>query len=98
MDWPKPQPQTQTSTPIAQEIPTRAAPEETPTTTDAAAAILNRKGAEWQRPSANPETGEVLFRCGIPNPKTNKVRIYEARAKDQLSAMQAVIEQIDKGQ
>lgn len=96
--WPPPQPQAQTSTPRAQEAPGPAAPEEPPTTTDAAAAILSKKGAVWQRPSANGETGEVLFRCGIPNPKTNKVRIYEARAKDQLSAMQAVIEQIDKGQ
>jgi hypothetical protein len=91
------QPQASTNT-AAQDSPVRSAPEGPPTTTDAAAAILNKKGAVWQRPSANGETGEVLFRCAIPNPKSNKIRIYEARARDQLSAMQAVIDQIDKGQ
>lgn len=97
--WPPPavQPQAPSST-AAQETPSTTSREELPTSIDAAAALLTKKGAIWQRPSGNGETGEVLFRCAIPNTKTNKIRTYEARAKDQLSAMQAVIEQIDKGQ
>jgi hypothetical protein len=98
--WPAPQPSqpTAAATPGgAQDTTGQTTPEEPPATIDAAAALLTKKGAIWQRPSGNGETG-VLFRCGIPNPKTNKIRTYEARAKDQLTAMQAVIEQIDKGQ
>lgn len=99
--WPPPsptQPQPQAATAATRETPGSPPSEELPTTIDAAAALLNRKGAAWQRPSPTGESGEVLFRCGMPNAKTSKVRVYEARAKDQLSAMQAVIEQIDKGQ
>jgi hypothetical protein len=99
--WPPPQAAqaaTQTSPGASPDTTAHTSREEPPATIDAAAALLTKKGAIWQRPSGNGETGEVLFRCGIPNLRTNKVRTYEARARDQLSAMQAVIEQIDNGQ
>jgi hypothetical protein len=72
--------------------------DEPPTTIEAATALLRKKGVEWTLPSQNGETGEWLFRCGISNPKTNKIRTYEARAKDQLSAMLLVLDQINRAQ
>ena len=53
-------------------------------TIEAAHEALEKKGAAWQLPNQNGETGECLFRCGIRNPKTNKIRTYEARAKDRV--------------
>jgi hypothetical protein len=67
-----------------------------PATVEAAAALLTKKGALWQRPDQNSQTGEWLFRCGIENPQTKKITTYEGRAKDQLSAMRAALDQIDQ--
>ena len=72
--------------------------EDPPTTIEAAAELLKKKGAAWQLPNQNGETGECLFRCGIEDQKTNSIRTYEARAKDQLTAMQLVLDQINRGQ
>jgi hypothetical protein len=69
-----------------------------PTTIEAAAELLKKKGAAWQLPNQSGETGECLFRCGIRNPKTNKIRTYEARSNDQLSAMLLVLDQINRAQ
>jgi hypothetical protein len=69
-----------------------------PTTIEAAAELLKKKGAVWQLPNQSGETGECLFRCGVANPKTNKIRTYEARSNDQLSAMLLVLDQINRAQ
>ncbi len=69
-----------------------------PATIEAATAVLKAKGALWQRTDPNGETGEWLFRCGIANPKTNTIHTYEGRARDQLGAMQAALDQINQGQ
>ncbi len=98
--WPPPPvPQAAPSAPVqAAQDPPQPSILDQPTTIEAATAVLKAKGALWQRPDLNSQTGEWLFRCGIANPKTNTIHTYEGRAKDQLSAMQAALDQINQGQ
>jgi hypothetical protein len=62
-----------------------------------AQAQLAARGVIWQRLENASDTGEWKFSCAVPNRQNPNVhRTYEAKAKDFLSAMQAVLEQIDK--
>jgi len=61
-----------------------------------AQAILAQRGVTWQRLESDPN-GEWKFSCSIPNRQNKFIsRTYEARGKDYLAAVHAVLEQIDK--
>lgn len=69
------------------------------TSYDEALAKLKARGALWQRLEAAGNNGEWTFLCSIPSPKDpNKHRTYDAHARDYLSAVQAVLDQIDRDQ
>jgi hypothetical protein len=69
------------------------------TTYEQAQAQLAARGVVWQRQERNADTGEWKFSCAIPNRQNpNLRRMYEARAADYLSAIRAVLEQIDREQ
>lgn len=58
---------------------------------------LAARGVLWQRLETSGESGEWKFSCGTPSPRDpNLRRTYEAKAPDPVTAMQAVIEQMDK--
>jgi hypothetical protein len=58
--------------------------------------LLRARGVTWQRLETSGEDGEWHFWCSIPNPQNPGVhRTYEARARGELPAMQAVLDQID---
>ncbi len=60
---------------------------------------LRARGVTWQRLETAPDTGEWKFSCFIPSRDNPSVhRTYEARARDQVAALQAVLEQIDREQ
>jgi hypothetical protein len=57
------------------------------------------RGAKFQMLQTWGETGEWKFSCAIPNRQNPHIRrTYEARAGDPLSAIQAVLDQIDHEQ
>jgi hypothetical protein len=60
---------------------------------------LAARGAIGQRLEMTTGTGEWKFSCYVPNRQNPKVhRAYEARARDPLSAIQAVCDKIDQEQ
>ena len=62
-------------------------------------AQVKARGALWHRLDKIGDTGEYKFSCSVPNRrKPGSRRTYEARAKDALVAVQAVLDQIDKDQ
>ncbi len=70
-----------------------------PLTEEQAWAQVEARGATWQRLETWGEAGEWKFSCSVPNRQNPSVRrFYEARANDRLSAMRAVLEQMDREQ
>lgn len=66
-------------------------------TFEQAQAALTARGVTWQRLETLADAGEWKFSCSVPNRQNPAVnRTYEARARDALSAIQAVIDQIDR--
>jgi hypothetical protein len=66
-------------------------------TFEQAQAILTAHGVKWQRLETWGDRGEWKFSCSIPNPTNAYVsRTYEGRAADSLSAVRAVLDQIDR--
>ena len=62
-----------------------------------AQAYLASRGVNWQRLETFGDQGEWKFSCSIPNPQNRLIsRTYEARARDYLSAIRAVIDQISR--
>jgi hypothetical protein len=62
-------------------------------------AQVTARGAKYQVLQTWGETGEWKFTCAIPNHQNPNIRrTYEARAGDPLSAIQAVLDQIDHEQ
>jgi hypothetical protein len=63
---------------------------------DQAQAQLRARGVLWQRLETVNESGNWRFVCSVPNRQNpNKHRTYEATGRDYLSAVQAVLEEID---
>jgi hypothetical protein len=59
-------------------------------------ALIRSRGATWVRLETWGDEGEWKFSCSIPNPANMHLRrTYEARAGDPVSAVRAVIEQMD---
>ncbi len=70
-----------------------------PATIEQAQAQLKARGIVYQQSTFINETGQWEFRCALPsrqNPRTR--RSYIGTGPDALSAMRAVLEQIDKDQ
>lgn len=62
-----------------------------------AQAALASRGVNWQRLETWGDKGEWKFSCSIPNKKNAFIsRNYEARSPDYLSAIRAVMDQIDR--
>jgi hypothetical protein len=62
-----------------------------------AQALLRDRGITWQRLESAADQGGWKFSCSIPNRQNPKVsRTYEAQARTELDAIQAVLDQIDK--
>lgn len=58
---------------------------------------LDKVGARNIRLETDSATGETFFRCEIPNPKDPAVlRVFEASHPEDLAAMQAVVEAVEK--
>jgi hypothetical protein len=69
------------------------------TTLDQGWAYLRAHGAVFQDLTARAENGEVTCKCSIPNRQNpNLHRTYEASDRDALTALRAVIDQIEKEQ
>jgi hypothetical protein len=69
------------------------------TTYEQAQDLIKSHGVVWQRLEMVAETGEWKYSCSIPNRQNPTIRrTYEARASDSLSAIRAVLEQLDKDQ
>jgi hypothetical protein len=69
------------------------------TTFEQVKAQLTARGVVWQRLEMTGENGEWRFTCSVPNHQNAKLRrTYIATARDELSAMQAALDQIDRGQ
>ena len=57
---------------------------------------LNARGVTWQGDTEVRE-GKYTFRCSMPNPRNLAVnRHFEAEGPDEISAMTAVLQQIEK--
>jgi hypothetical protein len=96
---------TGTTLPPAEPNPSPAAPGGVPAPTrdfgvasyDQAKSQLIGHGATWWRLEALGDQGLYKFSCSIPNPQSRNIsRTYEAQAPNDLAAMQAVLDQIDK--
>jgi len=62
-------------------------------------AQLEARGVTFRRLETWGEHGGVKFTCSIPNRQNPYIsRTYEAQAQDDLAAIRAVIEQMDKEQ
>ena len=62
-------------------------------------AMLTARGVVWQELRNVGDRGEWKFSCSIANPQNRSInRVYEAQAQDYLSAMRAVLEQVDREQ
>lgn len=62
-----------------------------------AQALLAARGVTWQRLETWGDKGEWKFTCSVPNKQNPFIsRNYEAKSRDFLGAMQAVLEQMDK--
>ena len=58
--------------------------------------LLEARGVLWKNFDTVPETGEWRFVCIVPSQRDPHLRrTYEARSRDKLEAMQAVIDKID---
>jgi hypothetical protein len=58
---------------------------------------LTTRGVIWQRLETVGDHGDWKFACSVPNPQNRLIsRTYEATARDPLSAIQAVLDQISK--
>jgi hypothetical protein len=69
------------------------------TTFEQAQVLLKAHGVVWQRLETWGEGGEWKFSCSVPNRQNPNLRQnYEARAGDQLAAVRAVLEQIEREQ
>jgi hypothetical protein len=67
------------------------------TSLEQAQTLLAARGVNWQRLETVPGTGEWLFSCAIPskqNPSIN--RNYKFTAASPLTAVQGVLDQIDR--
>jgi hypothetical protein len=70
-----------------------------PYTYDQAQAQLKARGMISQKLEMVADTNEWKFTCWLPNKQNPRLRrVYEARAHDNLAAIQAVLEQIDRDQ
>ncbi|HXG08996.1 MAG TPA: hypothetical protein VNK04_04340 [Gemmataceae bacterium] len=68
-----------------------------PLTYEQAQTLLQARGVTWQRLEAGPEPGEWKFSCSIPNRQNPQIRrFYEAKAQDPITAIRAVLEQMDR--
>jgi hypothetical protein len=70
-------------------------PRRTPASYEELQAQLSARGVSWQRQETVPDG--FKFVCSLPNrynPRIN--RIYEATARDYKTAIQAVLDQIDR--
>jgi hypothetical protein len=93
--------------PAGKEEPVKLEPKATPVTLTGTGsapgyeqlkAQLLQRGATMLRLDTSAETGESIFNCWVPDAKNpNLLQRYEARARDDLSAMRAVLEQLDNG-
>ena len=64
---------------------------------DQAQAQLRARGVLWQRLETVNETSNWRFVCSVPSRQNpNKHRTYEATGRNYLSAVQAVVEEIDR--
>ncbi len=69
------------------------------TTYEQAQAVLASRRVTWQRLETWGEEGEWKFSCSIPKPENPNIRrTFEARAREPITALQAVLEQIDREQ
>lgn len=58
---------------------------------------LDAVGARNWKFDKDPSTGVSTFTCEIPNPeKPSLLRVFEARSSDELKAMLAVVEQVER--
>jgi hypothetical protein len=59
--------------------------------------LLLARGVVWMRLDTSVETNESKFTCSIANRQNPNIRrTYEARARDDLSAIRAVLDRIDR--
>jgi hypothetical protein len=65
-------------------------------TYEQAQSLLAARRVSWQRLETWGDEGEWKFSCRIPNPHI--ARTYEARAREPIAALRAVLEQIDQEQ
>lgn len=66
------------------------------TSYEQAMSVLTTRGVKWRR-LETVENNESKFTCSIPSPQNPAVsRTYEARAANDLAAIQAVLDQIDR--
>jgi hypothetical protein len=66
------------------------------TSYEQAMALLAAKGVQWRR-LETLDQNQTQFSCSIPNPQNRFIsRTYEARAANDLAAIQAVLDQIGK--
>jgi len=69
------------------------------TSLEEAESLLKARGVLWHGLDMMGDTGEWKFTCIVPNrQKQGSRRTYEARDRNRLAAIQAVIDQIDKDQ
>jgi hypothetical protein len=60
-------------------------------------AQLLARGVVWMRLDNSVETGEIKFACSVPNRSNPKIRqTYEVKTRDEITAMQAVLDKIDR--
>jgi hypothetical protein len=94
-----PVPAGQPGAPPRQDAPPVPAAAPRVATFEQAEEALSARGVTWQRLETAADTGEWKFSCFIPNRANPNVhRTYEARARDQVAALQAVLDQIDREQ
>jgi hypothetical protein len=64
-----------------------------------AQAYLASRGVNWQRLETIGDQGEWRFSCSLPNPQNRNInRTYEGKARDYLSAIRIVIDQMSRDQ
>jgi hypothetical protein len=62
-------------------------------------ALLQARGATFQRLETLGDSGEWHYSCSVPHPNNVNIRrTYEARGRDPRSAMAAVLKQMDQEQ
>jgi hypothetical protein len=68
-------------------------------TLEQALSQLAARGMSWYRLEPLPDTGETRFECSLPDrQQANRQRHYDARGRDSLAAVQAVLDQVKQGQ